>query len=96
MSLNDPIRTIDQWFASKCNGQWEHHEGILIQTTDNPGWLATVNSMSIEREKLAREIGDLLRDHGAQVATDGSIVRVYASSLTDCLNALAKVMNITS
>jgi Immunity protein 53 len=26
------------WFASQCNGDWEHGFGITIGTLDNPGW----------------------------------------------------------
>jgi hypothetical protein len=26
------------WYASQCNGEWEHTYGIVIETLDNPGW----------------------------------------------------------
>lgn len=26
------------WFASQCDGDWEHDTGIQIETLDNPGW----------------------------------------------------------
>ena len=25
-----------------CNGDWEHTYGITIETTDNPGWMLTI------------------------------------------------------
>jgi hypothetical protein len=40
----DPIDVIDRWFATSCDGLWEHHHGLTIQTTDNPGWLLTFNA----------------------------------------------------
>jgi len=34
----DVLAWIQDWFASNCNGDWEHIEGIHIMTLDNPGW----------------------------------------------------------
>jgi Immunity protein 53 len=34
----DLLPRLSRWFASHCDGEREHHYGILIQTTDNPGW----------------------------------------------------------
>jgi len=30
---------LETWFASMCNGDWEHTYGITLETVDNPGWL---------------------------------------------------------
>jgi hypothetical protein len=27
-----------KWYYSQCDGDWEHCNGIEIQTFDNPGW----------------------------------------------------------
>jgi hypothetical protein len=27
-----------QWYAAQTDGDWEHSEGIVIDTLDNPGW----------------------------------------------------------
>src|ERR1700757_3448004 len=34
----DLLPRLSRWFASHCDGEREHHYGIFIQTTDNPGW----------------------------------------------------------
>jgi Immunity protein 53 len=34
----DVVSELTQWYARQCNGEWEHHYGITIQSTDNPGW----------------------------------------------------------
>ena len=26
------------WFTAMCDGDWEHGEGVRIETLDNPGW----------------------------------------------------------
>jgi hypothetical protein len=28
---------LEAWYASRCDGEWEHGYGISIETLDNPG-----------------------------------------------------------
>lgn len=44
----DSIKWIQKWFFEQCNGDWEHGDGIQIETLDNPGWSV---SISIENTK---------------------------------------------
>lgn len=39
------LSRLQRWYASQCDGDWEHSYGITIETLDNPGW-----SMSIDLE----------------------------------------------
>jgi len=39
-----PGSQISEWYASKCDGDWEHMYGVRIETTDNPGWLAQIDA----------------------------------------------------
>jgi hypothetical protein len=32
------LQAIQAWFQEQCNGEWEHSEGIRIESCDNPGW----------------------------------------------------------
>lgn len=34
---------LQAWYASQCNGDWEHSYGVTIETLDNPGWRLTVD-----------------------------------------------------
>jgi hypothetical protein len=34
----DLLKRLQDWYASQCNGDWEHTYGISILTMDNPGW----------------------------------------------------------
>ena len=36
------LARLETWFASMCNGDWEHTYGIMLETLDNPGWMLTV------------------------------------------------------
>jgi hypothetical protein len=37
-----PLRRLEAWFAAQCDGEWEHDEGIVIESLDNPGWTIKV------------------------------------------------------
>ena len=34
---------LQDWFASNCDGDWEHDFGIKIETMSDPGWLVTID-----------------------------------------------------
>jgi hypothetical protein len=38
------------WYASQCDGDWEHDEGPRIETLDNPGWLVRIPLAGTELE----------------------------------------------
>jgi len=43
-NMNDSILgRLMTWFASQCDGTWEHQKGISIETTDNPGWWVKID-----------------------------------------------------
>ena len=37
------ITELATWFKQQCNGDWEHTNGVTIQSTDNPGWWVTID-----------------------------------------------------
>lgn len=34
----DTLTWLQEWYRSQCDGEWEHQNGIRIDTLDNPGW----------------------------------------------------------
>ena len=34
---------LESWFASHCDGDWEHGWGVRINTLDNPGWSVDID-----------------------------------------------------
>ena len=34
----DPFPFLETFYASCCDGDWEHQYGVKIETLDNPGW----------------------------------------------------------
>ena len=39
----DLLATLQAWYSAQCNGDWEHHYGIKIDTCDNPGWWVKID-----------------------------------------------------
>ena len=37
------IKQIQQWYLSRCNGDWEYTYGVHVETLDNPGWHVSVD-----------------------------------------------------
>jgi hypothetical protein len=36
------LERFEEWYATQCDGDWEHSHGIRISTMDNPGWHVTI------------------------------------------------------
>jgi hypothetical protein len=41
--VTSPLEQLSAWFASQCDGEWEHGFGIEIGTLDNPGWWVEID-----------------------------------------------------
>jgi hypothetical protein len=41
--LSDQISRLERLFASLCDGDWEHGQGITIENLDNPGWTIRIS-----------------------------------------------------
>ena len=55
---------LQNWYHARCDGDWEHGEGILIETLDNPGWKLEValSDTPLERKPFA----ELKRDYDSE------------------------------
>jgi Immunity protein 53 len=42
-----------EWYASNCDGDWEHQYGIKIDTLDNPGWSIRIDLAGTSHENIA-------------------------------------------
>ena len=36
------LERFQRWFESQCDDDWEHGNGIRIETLDNPGWFIRI------------------------------------------------------
>ncbi|HEM7879464.1 immunity 53 family protein [Burkholderia contaminans] len=44
--MTDSLAELQRWYASRCDGVWEHAHGIEIATLDNPGWKVKLTGTS--------------------------------------------------
>ena len=51
------------WFATHCDGEWEHDVGIAISTLDNPGWALNVR---VEDTELSAVVVDWQTDEESE------------------------------
>ena len=52
-----PCTQLSNWFASQCDGEFEHAYGIRIESTDNPGWLIRFDADAPEEIPLSGKNG---------------------------------------
>ncbi len=52
-STNSVLKRLQDWYASQCNGDWEHQFGIRIETVDNPGWSVEIDLVETEWQDTA-------------------------------------------
>src|SRR5262245_38176857 len=56
----DELREFQTWYASQCDGDWEHEAGIQIYTLDNPGWAVDIALAETQLENmLFAEVNDV-------------------------------------
>jgi Immunity protein 53 len=62
------LQALEAWYASQCDGDWEHSFGIAIETLDNPGWAVRIDlaetplaDRPFERVRIDRSPNDWLR-----------------------------------
>ncbi len=85
-----PLRIIDSWFRSRCDDRWEHDHGLTLETTDNPGWLMTIDE-SLDIDSISN-LSTVVQSFGAELTLESKAVKVWSSSLYSCLQAAAAVL----
>lgn len=57
-----PLRRLQLWRLSQCNGDWEHTYGIRINTLDNPGWEVAVDVKDTDLYGVPFNVVDVQRE----------------------------------
>jgi Immunity protein 53 len=88
-----PLEIIDAWFKMLVNGDWEHHNGIKIETTDNPGWMITLN-LPLDLQKRSDEINYSINqsDEVEGMIKNGNLY-LYSVDLSVLVNEFANILN---
>ena len=48
--MTDLLDRLQTWYATRCDGDWEHHHGVFIDNLDNPGWRVRINLLGTPLE----------------------------------------------
>jgi Immunity protein 53 len=54
--MSTTLARLSAWYLAQCDGDWEHGEGLTIETLDNPGWRLQINLVGTSLEALAFEV----------------------------------------
>ncbi len=57
----DSVARLQEWFATHCDGNWEHQYGLKIETLDNPGWSFEVDLHETDLDGKSFEEVDVTR-----------------------------------
>lgn len=52
---------IEEWYASHCDGEWEHQFGVQLETIDNPGWSLRIELRGTSHQGLTQSWQQLNR-----------------------------------
>lgn len=50
--MTDILTQLQTWFEKQCDGEWEHQNGMLIETLDNPGWKVEIDLNSSTGDEI--------------------------------------------
>lgn len=40
---SEALSWLQDWFANRCDGEWEHEWGVNLTTTADPGWFLSID-----------------------------------------------------
>ena len=92
---NSSIATLEDWYQSRCNGVWEHHFGVRIETCDNPGWLVTLKDLALPVKVIGEMQHSLRQQFGAEMTVEGQSVQVFCRRFDLCVIAAAMLIEAT-
>jgi hypothetical protein len=49
------VSSLERWYASRCNGRWEHSYGVHIDTIDNPGWRIKIDLRDTRKQDCTHD-----------------------------------------
>ncbi|MFF7251477.1 Imm53 family immunity protein [Embleya sp. NPDC008237] len=86
------MKHLESWYASMCDGDWEHEYGIRLETVDNPGWDLTVDisETDLEGMEISLEILEFPGSRWMWVA--GEVMHqntIYEATVTVALHVAA-------
>lgn len=84
------LERLERWYQSYCDGDWEHSEGVEIDTLDNPGWRVKVSlaNTNLESRPFERIVVERSEDDWLQAWVENNVWNAAAGplNLTEALD----------
>lgn len=64
----DVLLRLERWYASQCDGDWEHQYGVHVETLDNPGWRVKIDVSGTPLE--GQPFAEIAEGVGAETVPD--------------------------
>ncbi len=91
IEVSEDVERINSWFINASDGEWEHHNVIKIESSDNPGWIFSV---SLPESKMMIinnfDFKDIDRNIESDIV-DGSL-RIFSTELALVLRAASAIL----
>lgn len=97
MSINDEtckmLSKLSAWYVNQCDGTWEHQFGIMIETTDNPGWWVQAD-VGLAYSMIPIEVGEIGKGKWIRISIcDGKFSAAGdPGSINDLLSSLTNIL----
>jgi hypothetical protein len=58
------LERLNNWYVSRCNGEWESDQGITLESCDNPGWWLKISlkGTGLETKKFSEVSENIGKD----------------------------------
>lgn len=86
------LEKIDEWYRSKCDGIWEHQSGFSLESSDRPGWLATIDMDAVDLASAWGWSENIESRHSVDVRMDDGKIVIWSTSLNSCLEAVVTLI----
>lgn len=48
----DNLEWLETWYQQQCNGEWEHSQGVHLDTLEREGWQLTIDLQGTSAENM--------------------------------------------
>lgn len=81
--LTDVLAWLQDWYAARCDGEWEHDYGVTIESLDNPGWQLRIDltGTPLAEQRLDRTVVQRHEDDWLHAWTEAEVFHAACGPL---------------
>lgn len=87
MSNLDSITILQQWYECNCNNNWEHENGVKIESLDNPGWSISLDLTDTPLDGLIYSVNkqSINTDKWYSITVENNILKGFGNDLSEII-----------